>query len=141
MNLKIIQAALSALKSISDLSQKVIDAGDPEKYANSVQTLNQGVDDTYTQMREVIMKSEKFSEEEKLERLQDLAVREAEAKRMCGEAIKGNREHVSKVVLEVFKGFLTCGISFTPAIVKQIQNMIGKGKDIPKLETEIQIGE
>lgn len=121
MNPAIIEKAIELFKSVSDLSQKVVDAGDSEKYAKSVEELNKGVSNSYDAMREIIISSDKFSEEEKLERLSKLAEQEQESKRKCGEAIKGNRENVANIALEVIKGFLTCGISFVPAIAKNMK--------------------
>lgn len=121
MNIAIFEKAIDMFKGISDLCKKVIDAGDSEKYAKSVNQLNEGIDDTYANMRSIITNSEKFSDEEKIQKLKELAECEAEAKRKCGEAIQGNRENVAKISLEVLKGFLTCGISFAPAIIKQLK--------------------
>ena len=121
MGFMIIDSALKLCKSVSDLSQKVIDAADPEKYSKSVDELNKGVSDSYAAMRNIIMTSEKFSDEEKLERLNKLAEQEQESKRKCGEAIKGNRENVANISLEIVKGFLTCGISFAPSIAKNMK--------------------
>ena len=124
MNPVIIEKAIELFKSVSDLSQKVIDAGDSEKYAKSVEDLNKGVSDSYDAMRNIIINSDKFSEAEKLERLEKLAEQEQESKRKCGEAIKGNREHVSNMAMEIVKGFLTCGISFIPAITKNMKTAL-----------------
>ena len=144
MNPALIQKAIDLFKSVSDLSQKVIDAGDPEKYAKSVDNLNKGVSDSYDAMRNIIINSDKFTDEEKLERLNKLAEQEQESKRKCGEAIKGNRENVANIALEVVKGFLTCGISFLPAITKNMRSAIKDEEqlvegDIPLLlEEEVQ---
>ena len=130
MNIKIIEKAIDLFKSVSDLSKKVIDAGDSEKYAKSVNELNQGVSDSYEAMRKIIMDSDKFSDDEKLERLAKLAAQEEETKKKCGEAIKGNREHVSNIALEITKGLLTCGVSFVPAIAKNMKASLGDNTQV-----------
>ena len=76
------------VKGVSELSKTVVEQADSEKYANSVNSLNQGVSDTYEQMRQLIVNSDTMSDEEKIERLQLIADQEREAKRQCGQEIK-----------------------------------------------------
>ena len=134
MNPKVIEKLADMIKSLSDLCQKVVEAGDSEKYANSVEKLNRGVNDTYEQMRQIIINSDKFTDDEKLERLEKLAKQEDESKKKCDEAIKGNREQVAKIVLEVTKGMLTCGAYYIPAIAKNF-----KHKECIEQDEEIQL--
>lgn len=136
MNPVIVEKVVDMIKNISDLCKKVIDAGDPEKYAKSIQELNQGMSDTYDEMRKIIVNSEKFSEEEKLERLNKLAEKEIETKKKCDAAVKGNREAVAKITLEVVKGLLTCGLYFVPAIIKNLKTTIIEEDDILEIEAE-----
>lgn len=136
MNIAVIQKAVEMIKSMSDLCQKVIDAGNPEKYAASVNELNQGVSDTFAEMRNIIANDPQLNTDEKLARLQELAIKEEETKKRCGEAIQGNREHVAKVILEVFAGLLTCGISFAPGIVKGVKTALVEKKKLPLLEAD-----
>lgn len=130
MNFAIVGKIADMIKEISSLSKTVVEAADSEKYAKSVESLNKEVDATYAQMRSVIVNSEKFSEEEKLERLEKLAEQEKESKRKCGEAIQGNRENVAKIALEVAKGLMTCGISFVPGIFKEVKQLGNKNKTL-----------
>ena len=123
MNPAFIKAIVDMIKSVADLCKTALDASDPEKYAKGVQNLNEGVSDTYAEMRRIIANNVNFSEEEKLRRLSELAQMEEESKRKCGEAIKGNREQIGKITLEIVAGFLTCGVSFAPAIVKKVKAM------------------
>ena len=111
------------VKGVSELSKTVVEQADSEKYANSVNSLNQGVSDTYEQMRQLIVNSDTMSDVEKIERLQLIADQEREAKRQCGQEIKENRENVGKIALEVTKGVLTGGLSFAPGIVKEVKQM------------------
>ena len=136
MNIKIIEEVVKMIRSLSDLTQKVIDAGDPQKYANGVKELNHGVDETYARMREIIINNEKFSEDEKIERLQKLAVQEQEALKVAGEAVKSNRENAGKVALEVFKGLLTCGVSFAPSIAKGFKKALSKENSVAAIDTK-----
>lgn len=111
------------VKGVSDLGKTVVEQADSEKYANSVDSLNKGVSDTYEQMRLLIVNSDSLSDEEKLEKLQLLAEQERESKRQCGQEIRENRENVGKIALEVTKGVLTGGLSFAPSIVKEVKQM------------------
>ena len=128
MNIGVLGKIADMIKEISSLARTVVESADSDKYAYSVETLNKGVSDTYEQMRLLIMNSDKFSDEEKLERLAALAEQESESKRKCGEAIKGNRENVANIALEVAKGLLTCGISFVPGIAKELKLLGNKQK-------------
>lgn len=119
MNVTFIGKITEMIKHIADLSKTVVETSDPEKYANGVEKLNKGVSDTYEQMRLVIINSKTFSEEEKLQRLEALANQELESKKRCDEAIKGNREQIANIAMEIVKGLLTCGISFIPEVIKR----------------------
>lgn len=130
MNIKLIEKIAEAIKSVSELCQKTLDASDPEKLADGVETLHKGVSDTYDQMRQVIITSEKFTEDEKLERLAKLARQEEESKEKCVDVIKNNREHVASITLSITKGLLTCGIAYIPEIVKALS--ANGVKNLPK---------
>ena len=132
MGAGIIKAAIDMIKSLSDLSTKVIEAGDPEKYVESVEKLHQGVDKSYAMMRDIVEKDTELSTEEKLNKLKEIAESEQQAKEKCGEALDGHREKTAKITLDVLKGFLTCGLSFTPAIIKNIKKAL-EGKDVPDM--------
>ncbi len=132
MGAGIIKAAIEMVKSLSELSTKVIEAGDPEKYVESVEKLHNGVDESYAMMRNIVENDTKLSTEEKLEKLKEIAEGEQKAKEKCGEALDGHREKTAKIALDVLKGFLTCGLSFTPALIKNIKNAL-EGKNDPEL--------
>ena len=135
MNISIIKSVVDMLKNISELCKKVIEAGDPEKYAHSIQNLNQGVSDTYAEMRNIIINNDDFSPDEKLEKLKQLAESEEESRKKCAEAIKGNRKDIANVSLAVFEGFLTCGLSFAPAIITKIKDALLSGNDVSMIES------
>ena len=124
MELFILDKALGLLNKISELVNKVLDTSDPKKYADAVVELNQGVSSTYDVMRDVIKNSEQFSDEVKIEKLRQLAELQMNSNKCCDEAIQGNREKVAKVTMDVFKGFLTCGLSFAPAIIKMFKSAL-----------------
>lgn len=134
MKIQIIKSAIEMLNKLVDLAHKVIEAQDPEKYTKAVDTLHGGVGDAFKMMREIIEKDTTLSVDEKLEKLKKLAEDEEAAKKRCGEAIEGHSEKVAKVSLDVLKGFLTCGLSFTPAIAKSVKNALSKGEDIPLID-------
>ena len=137
MNPAIIEKLIDLFKSVANLSEKVVEQSDPEKYAKSVNELSQGVDNTYDQMRKIIIESDKFTDAQKLKKLKKLAEQEMETKKKCDEAIKGNREHVAKIALELVKGFLTCGVSFAPSIVKEIKSAGKNQKELIEVETPL----
>lgn len=132
MGAGIIKAAIEMVKSLSELSTKVIEAGDPEKYVESVEKLHNGVAESYAMMRNIVDNDTNLSTEEKLEKLQKIAEDEQKSKEKCGEALDGHREKTAKIALDVLKGFLTCGLSFTPALIKSIKNAL-ESKEDPEL--------
>ena len=123
------------VKGVSELGKTVVEQADSEKYANSVDSLNKGVSDTYGQMRLLIVNSDTLSDTEKLEKLQLLAEQERESTRQCGQEIKENRESVGKIALEVTKGVLTCGLSFVPSIVKEAKQLSSKNETLKLADT------
>lgn len=127
----ILKAAIEMIKNVSDLCKTALDAGDSEKFAHSINELNAGVNDTYEEMRKIIINNDKYTADEKLIKLKELADSEEKAKANCASAINGNRDNVTKVILDIFAGFLTCGISFAPAIVKGVKNSISNNEDAP----------
>lgn len=117
----IFEKIVDLLRGMTELAKKAVDQGDGEKFVKNVNELALNVDETYAHMREIIMSNDKLSVEEKLEKLEKLAEQQMAAKQKCEEAIKGNREHVAKITLDVVKGLLTCGVSFAPAIIKELK--------------------
>ena len=137
MSTPILGSVIELLKNISSLCNKVIDSSDPEKHAKSVNELNKGVSDTYEEMRKIIVNSDKFSDDEKIKRLQQLSKQEETSKKKCSELIAENRKNIAKTVMYILEGFLTCGISFTPAIMKQVKNTILEGNELQINETDL----
>ena len=127
-----------AIKEITTLSGKVVEASDAEKYANSVQKLNSSVDKTYEKMREIILEDKNLSTDEKLERLDKIAKSQSEAMQTCDEAIKGNRENVSKIVGTVLLALATCGISCIPKLTKERKRKKVKAIDAKEDEAKIE---
>ena len=130
----IFQGVVKALDGVVSLCNKTADASNPEKYAQSVQTLNQNVDATYAEIRDVIANDETLSTDEKIEKLNELAKSQLKARQSCDEAIKGNRENVTKIVGEIFLAFSTCGLSYAPKLLAKTKKA---GDSIPLvIETE-----
>lgn len=128
MKIKIIEKAIELFKSVSDLCKQVLESSDPEKYATSVQKLNEGVSETYDVMRKIIEQSEQFSDEEKIQKLAELSKQEQLSKSNCAELIKGHREHTAQIAKDIFSGLLTCGLSYIPAIAKGIKSLSAHDK-------------
>ena len=123
----IIEGIVSAIKGLTNVCDKMVDGADAQKYASSVNTLDQNVDATYAQMRDLIAKNEKLTEEQKLEKLEKLAQNQMSSRKACQEAIKGNRESVSKMIGSFFLALATCGLSYIPKLVAELKkNNINK---------------
>ena len=134
MNIKIFEYIAQAIKNITSLCNKLVDAGDAEKYAQGVQSLNESVDETYAKMREVILNDNTLTSDQKLERLEKIANSQVSARQTCEEAIKGNRENISKIVGDVLLVAATCGLSkYIPAVRN---GKAKKVKELPKGEAE-----
>ena len=88
----------------------------------------------HAQMRQMIIEDEQLSTDEKMKRLESIDQSQQQAQERREKAIKENRENVSKVALEIFKGFLTCGISFVPAVVNEMKKSIGDKQDREEFE-------
>ncbi len=134
MNIKIFEYIAQAIKNITSLCNKLVDAGDAEKYAQGVKSLNESVDDTYAKMREVILNDDTLTSDQKLERLEKIANSQLSARQTCEEAIKGNRENISKIVADVLLVAATCGLSKFISVVNN--GKAKKVKELPESEAE-----
>ena len=133
--MKFVELIVQAVKSIADLCNKLMDAADGEKYAAGVQALNQNVDETYNQMRELILNDETLSTETKLEKLEKLAKSQEAARKNCEAAIEGNKKQVAKIGKEIFAALATCGLSYLPQIVNAMKsNNPNEPASIPEAE-------
>ena len=131
MNIKIIEYILQAIKTIIEVCDKVVDASDPQKYAEGVHALNQNVEETYAKMRELILADERLTSEEKVEKLDKLAKSQQEALKACGDEIKNNRAHMAKIVTEVFAALATCGVSCIPKVIGGRKKIVAStGNDV-----------
>lgn len=137
MAIPVVQAALEAIKKVADLSIEVTKIGDPDKYTSNVEKLHEGVSDSYRLMREIIEKDETLTSAEKLRKLEKIARDEAKAKKEIGKELDDHRERTAKVVLGVFSGFLTCGLSFTPAIIRSVKKAIEGDGELPDFAPEV----
>ena len=132
MNPGIIKAAVEMLKSIIDLTKKAMDFADPEKHAKAVEELHQGVNDSFALMREIIQKDESLSTDEKLKRLKEIAQEEAKAKEHCADGLDNHQQKALAIVKDVFVGFLTAGLAFTPKIIKGMRDALRKNDRLPE---------
>ena len=131
MGAGVIGCILQIVSNVTSLTNKAVDASDPEKYAEGIHALNRNIDDTYAKMREVIMNSNSFTEDEKLERLEKLAKSQEAARKSCEHSVQENRAHMAKIITEMFLALTTCGISYIPKAVKGRKKVaIGKSNDI-----------
>ena len=124
MNIKVMEHIIGFAKNIGAAGNKLMDAADPEKYVAGVKALGQSVDETYAKMRDLITEDESLSISEKLERLDKLAQSQAAAQLACEKSIKENREHIARVIAEVFAALITCGIACIPKAIKKRKKSI-----------------
>ena len=117
MNAKLLSYMAEAMKNVTEVTNKVVDASDAQKHADGVKALGQNVDETYASIRRIIEEDESLSTKEKIEMLEKLAVDQQAERQNCEDSIKNNREHVAKVAGEVFLGLATGGLSYIPKIV------------------------
>ncbi len=139
MNIKIIEYIVQAVKNISEICNKVVDASDPKKYAEGVNALNENVDETYAKMRELITQDDTLTATEKVEKLEKLAESQQAALRACKDDIKDNREHIAKIVTEVFAALATCGVSCIPKVIKGCKKACVAMPDDVLIESDIPI--
>ena len=117
MAVAIFEGIVKAFEGLVSLCNKTADASNSEKYAQSVQALNQNVDETYAEIRDLITNDATLSTDEKIEKLNELAKSQLIARQSCEEAIKGNRENVTQIIGEILLAFSTCGISYAPKLL------------------------
>ncbi len=141
MSLGLVKSAIDMVNSLSNLTQKVMDAGDPEKYSESIERLHQGVAESYDMMRQIVQNDDSLTADEKIEKLKKIAEDEETSKKKCGEALEGHREKTAQIAITVLKGFLTCGLSFTPAIIKSIKGALDDKDDVVVVPEPDAIGE
>ena len=139
VNIKFIEYILKAVKNITEICNKVVDASDPKKYAEGVHALNQNVDETYAKMRELIANDETLSASEKVEKLDKLALSQQAAIKACGEEIKDNRAHIAKIVTEVFAALATCGVSYVPKMIDGCKKVVLRSSNDVIVESEIPV--
>lgn len=123
MNPIIIDSAVKCVKSLCDGASTLVRSGDPDNFAKSVEKFNSGVNENYELMREIIKNDDTMSAEKKVEKLQKIAEQEERAKQKAAKAIDHHTEVVWKIVLDVIKGFATCGLIFAPEIVKNVKEV------------------
>lgn len=133
----IISNIVQAVKSLIGTCEKMVDGADTQKYASSVNTLDQNVDATYAQMRDLIVKNEKLTEEQKLEKLEKLAQNQMSSRKACQEAINGNRDSVSKMIGSFFLALATCGLSYIPKLVAELKKNNITKVDVDKIKDSV----
>ncbi len=119
MNPAIIEAIGGVLNGLLKSTEKIIDAGDPEKLAKAVNEMNKGVDTNYELQRKVVMDDSKLSADEKLERLSKIAEAEKNTKLEMTGAINKNREQVAEIAKDVFYSLVTGGAYLIPKAYQQ----------------------
>ena len=131
MNPHFLSIAAGMLKGLEDLTSKAMDFIDQEKQTKSINQLHEGVSDSYALMREIVKNDESLSSDEKIEKLKEIANEERIAKEHCNDIIDNHQEKAARVVKDVFAGFLTAGLSFTPRLIKGIKEAVNDKAQLP----------
>ena len=69
MNPLFVSGLVDLVKTIAGSTAKIVDASDPQSYANAVNTMHSGLDQNYAMQREIIKADESLSTAEKLKLL------------------------------------------------------------------------
>ena len=123
-------AIMSAFNKVTDAASKILDQGDPQKFATAVDQLNTSTEESFEAMRKIISESDSLTEKEKLEELKKLADQEAETKLKYAESLGGHSERTAQIALNVVTGLLTAGLSFAPEVIRRMKVSIEERKDV-----------
>ena len=132
MNVKFFDYIAEAIKHITSFCDKAMDEADGEHFTENVRRMSEHTEETYQLMRRLIEEDTTLSTDEKLKRLDKIAQSQERTRQNCAETIQGNREHIVKIVKEIFLALTTCGLSYAPKIIEQLKQ---EGKAY-ELETE-----
>ena len=122
MNIAALEKVLDMAKNVMNLSETVAKSADPEKYADSVEKIHRGVADTYSTLREVILKSEEFSDAEKVEKLMLIAELEHKAKDECGKSLEEDREHFAVTTVNFVDNIMGTMVKVVPNAVQSLNS-------------------
>ena len=114
-------AIMSAFNKVTDAASRILDQGDPKKFAAAVDELNTGTKESFDTMRRMISESTALSDKEKIEELSKLAEQEANTKLKYAESLGGHSERTAQIALNVVTGLLTAGLSFAPDVIKRVK--------------------
>jgi|GEM_PF-3726281 len=143
MNPVIIEKVIDAFKNFLSLSEKLIETSSPEKFAKGVEDLNKSVNDTYVQMKQIVMNDDTLSADVKLKKLDEIAKKQQAAVDKCEKAVSDNRKNVMEVILTITGGLLTCGVTLLPKMAKEMKKAL-KNTDVKELniiEAEVTVVE
>ncbi len=137
-------AIMSAFNKVTDAASKILDQGDPQKFATAVDQLNTSTEESFTTMRKIITESSTLSDKEKVEELKKLAEQEASTKVQYAETLGGHSERTAQIALNVVTGLLTAGLSFAPELIKRVklsvvernENALPASNEPPLIEAE-----
>ncbi len=137
MNMKLFEYIAQIVKNITDLCNKTVDAADSEKHATAIKLL---VDDNFATMRKLVEQDETLNISEKLEKLNQIAKCQQKSQLIQAEEFKNNREHVKKIVIELFVAFITCGLShYIPKIISECKKASIDMPEDALIESQISI--
>ena len=122
-------AIMGAFNKVTDAASKILDQGDPQKFAAAVDQLNTSTEESFNAMRTMITESTTLSEKEKIDELKKLAEQEANTKLQYAESLGGHSERTAQIALNVVTGLLTAGLSFAPELIKRVKVSIEERKD------------
>lgn len=122
-------AIMGAFNKVTDAASKILDQGDPQKFATAVDQLNESTEESFDTMRKIITESTSLTEKEKLRELKKLAEQEAKTKVQYAETLAGHSERTAQIALNVVTGLLTAGLSFAPELIRRVKISVEERKD------------
>lgn len=122
-------AIMGAFNKVSDAASKILDQGDPQKFATAVDQLNESTEESFDAMRRLITESTTLSDKEKLKELKKLAEQEANTKVQYAETLAGHSERTAQIALNVVTGLLTAGLSFAPELIRRVKISVEERKE------------
>lgn len=131
------------IEVVSQVTGKTIDFMDSKKYADAVNELTNDYDAVFAEIKDSIVRDESLTEAEKRQALLSLNDEISKRKENAGKDIREHQNHAGQLVLKIFAGLMTVGISFAPEVIARIKQQLpekeGQALDQMVKEKEIEV--
>jgi hypothetical protein len=96
---------------------------DPEKIVRAINDAESEAMKNYDEMRNIIVNSSELNDQQKLQAIQAIN-KDMESHRVrAGKNIREHQAESADLVMKIFSGFLTAGISFAPEIIEKFKQI------------------